>query len=615
MRTAFVAAVCFAFYTNTIFSQDTKRYIDSLYNFIETDTNTVYETAPELNSPYIFESLTHQAQLALSVFQPAGDTASLRPLIICLHSGSFLNGTKDNDDMTAFCRMFAGKGYVTSSIDYRLGVNFLSNTSAVRAVYRAIQDSRAAIRFFREFNNAYRIDTNKVYLLGSSAGAFMALHNIFLDKETERPSETFGITHTPPSLSDRPDLGGLDSAGNYRNHSGQANAIISLWGALEDTVLIEPGDEKAPVFLVHGTADKVVPFDVGPPFNNSLIASTYGSNPVYKRLVNLRFNPEKYFVSGAGHEFYGTSNGMWNSMPNAYWDTIAAKATSFLFNLHKPTAKFFSMNNFNTFIFTDKSLNAVKRLWNFGDGTFSEEQNPVHTYGAAGHYTVKLAVYSNVLSCDSAYSELTVDYIVPVELISFIGQASSNSVELKWQTASELNNKGFEVERLLSCSRAENLTAPNESWIIAGFVPGKGNSSGTTNYYFTDKNLIPGIYYYRLKQIDFNGTFKHSRAISVEVKNEIKTFSLYQNYPNPFNPLTVIRYQIPVRCSVSLKVYDLLGNEIAALAGGVKSPGNYEAEFNANNHTAGGLELTSGIYFYRLQAGDFIETKKFILLK
>ena len=200
--------------------------------------------------------------------------------------------------------------------------------------------------------------------------------------------------------------------------------------------------------------------------------------------------------------------------------------------------------------------------------------------------------------------------IVPVELVSFSANVSNNLVELNWITATELNNSGFEIERSSHTERSRSMA----DWEIIGFVRGNGTTSETHSYSFVDRNISDGKYSYRLKQIDFDGTFSYSKEVEVDL-SQPQTFSLEQNYPNPFNPSTTIKYTIPnVALSgvegsrVILKVYDVLGNEIATLVDEEKPAGNYEVNFDARN-------LSSGIYYCKLQAGSFNQTIKMILLK
>ncbi len=194
---------------------------------------------------------------------------------------------------------------------------------------------------------------------------------------------------------------------------------------------------------------------------------------------------------------------------------------------------------------------------------------------------------------------------VPVELASFTAHLVNGSVELNWSTASEKNNKGFEIEKSIG-----NMHATVSIWETIGFVSGFGTTTEKQNYYFTDKNLSAEKYFYRLKQIDFDGTFEYSNTIEVDVTvpNE---FVLYQNYPNPFNPSTLISYQLSAFSKVVLKIYDALGNEVATLINNeFKEAGYHNYQLLINDY-----QLPSGIYFYRLQAGEFSATKKFVLMK
>ena len=199
---------------------------------------------------------------------------------------------------------------------------------------------------------------------------------------------------------------------------------------------------------------------------------------------------------------------------------------------------------------------------------------------------IKLSIYSS---------------IVPVEFLSFTGIADGNNVFLNWSTATELNNKGFEIER------ATKISSSNLIWTTVGFVNGNGTTNELKTYSFTDKNVPANSYIYRLKQIDFDGTFVYSPEIEVNIVSPI-VFELSQNYPNPFNPATLIKYQIPQDGFVTLKVYDLLGSEVKSLVNEFKKAGYYEIEFNAN-------DLPSGVYLYKLQSEAFSSVKKMILAR
>jgi CHRD domain/Secretion system C-terminal sorting domain len=188
---------------------------------------------------------------------------------------------------------------------------------------------------------------------------------------------------------------------------------------------------------------------------------------------------------------------------------------------------------------------------------------------------------------------------LPVELTSFTASVNSNNVLLKWTTATELNNLGFEIHR----------SNNKQDWNSLGFINGKGTSSEISNYAFEDKNLSSGRYYYRLKQVDNNGTFEYSSIVEVAVGNIPAGFVLEQNYPNPFNPSTVIKFGFDKVTKASLKIYDELGNEVATLFSGPAEGGRiYELTFNASG-------LSSGVYYYQLSGDNKTEIKKMMLLK
>jgi hypothetical protein len=249
-------------------------------------------------------------------------------------------------------------------------------------------------------------------------------------------------------------------------------------------------------------------------------------------------------------------------------------------------------------------------------------------FGQPGNFEIVGTVFSNVtqysdnkVSPNSIYTyricalnaygmnvsdTTTIAVPIPVELVSFIGEIQGNNVQLNWTTATETNNQGFEILR---------FTQNDIDWVKISFVNGHGTTTEPQFYSFADESLQPGKYQYRLKQIDFDGSFENSKVVEVTVQGP-KEFSLSQNYPNPFNPTTKIKYSIPSvtlrqaqsNVLVTIKVYDVLGNEVATLVNEEKPAGEYEVEFNA----AG---IPSGVYFYQLKTGSFIQTRKMVLLR
>jgi hypothetical protein len=198
---------------------------------------------------------------------------------------------------------------------------------------------------------------------------------------------------------------------------------------------------------------------------------------------------------------------------------------------------------------------------------------------------------------------------LPVELTTFAATVVNNAAMLAWNTATEVNNYGFEVERRIVDNQNLSLPAPNRGglgWGSIGFVAGNGTSNTEHIYSYADANVSSGTYAYRLKQIDNSGTFKYSSETEVTIS--IPKVLTLANYPNPFNPSTVISYSLPVTGSVSLKVYDVVGREVATLVNETKNAGSYTVIFEAS-------KLSSGVYFSRLENNGSAQIKKLVLMK
>ena len=202
------------------------------------------------------------------------------------------------------------------------------------------------------------------------------------------------------------------------------------------------------------------------------------------------------------------------------------------------------------------------------------------------------------------------DGVLPVELYYFFAELKPNYVLLKWGTATEVDNYGFNVQR------SSNLTV----WTNLDFLPGYGTSNIPRDYSYEDTTaMLDSTYYYRLQQIDIVGGSAYSDTLTVFYVTAIRElndvsgpkFYLFQNYPNPFNSLTKIKFEVAERQNMKLSIFDLGGNEIINLLNKEVQPGVYEVDFNSSHFP----ELTSGIYFYKLSGNSFSETKKFVLLK
>jgi hypothetical protein len=196
------------------------------------------------------------------------------------------------------------------------------------------------------------------------------------------------------------------------------------------------------------------------------------------------------------------------------------------------------------------------------------------------------------------------DQSVPVELNSFTAAANSNDVTLNWQTATETNNSGFEIQK----SDVRDQKSEIIDWKKIGFIKGNGTSTNENHYSYIDKNLKSGRYSYKLVQIDFDGTRTESEVINVEINYQPKEYALMQNYPNPFNPATTIEYSIAADGNVKLKIFNTLGEEVKTLVNEYKTAGSYKINFDAS-------ALPSGVYYYKIETGRFTSVKKMILLR
>lgn len=190
--------------------------------------------------------------------------------------------------------------------------------------------------------------------------------------------------------------------------------------------------------------------------------------------------------------------------------------------------------------------------------------------------------------------------VVPVELTSFSAKQVDDKVELNWITASENNNNGFEVESSSDGTNFEKI----------GFVAGNGTSTSLNNYKFIDSRNINSTCYYRLKQIDYDGTINISQVISVNVVNNYD-YALEQNYPNPFNPTTNILFSLKEDGQVTLSLYNVLGQKIAELINNKLAAGKYNITLDANKYN-----MTSGVYFVEMNVKDkYNQVKKINLIK
>ena len=289
MKKFFTFILLFA--TAQLFSQtiDTTngRYYNEIFPQITTTSNITYGSGIGVNGQPV--------TLIMDIYQPTGDTVSKRPLIVWAHGGSFIGGSKTNSDVLELATHFAKMGYVCASIDYRIGMFPIDSVNATKAVVRAMQDMKAAVRYFRKdaaTSNLYKIHSNYVFAGGSSAGAFMSLHLAYMDKVAEVPVYV-NINN----------MGGIDGISGSPGYSHLVNGVVNLCGALGDSSWIEPGN--VPFVSMHGNVDATVPY------GSALISVAGfplmvvdGSASLNPRATNLGINNPFHTYWGSDHVPY-----------------------------------------------------------------------------------------------------------------------------------------------------------------------------------------------------------------------------------------------------------------------------------------------------------------------
>lgn len=313
MKSFFLTVLLFCSVLISLAQCNVNRYLSAPFQSARTFEDLNYHSAWTLGGLCLSESSISFDSFDLDIYEPVGDNLEARPCIIFAHGGSFLAGNKQTNPVPEFCYRMAERGFVVASIDYRKCFNPLSTQSGVRAVYRAVQDMKAAVRFIKASASALGIDSSMVFTGGNSAGAIMALHTAYLD-ENERQSD-LQATYLDP------DLGCLNCPGNNQLISSKPRGVINLWGAIADTSWIS-GSNNYPVISFHGTADDVVFYTVNNPFGFPVFPELFGSFPLHQRLGNSEIAQKLFPLEGAPHE-------AWNDP--AVFDLIVDSASAFLY--------------------------------------------------------------------------------------------------------------------------------------------------------------------------------------------------------------------------------------------------------------------------------------------
>lgn len=291
-----------------------QRYLQPIFPSVQVQSAIGYGSAPAWDGT--------NTPLALDVHRPAGDTQTLRPLILFFHGGSFTSGVRNDVVMTTLCNEFAKRGYVTATASYRLGVNLANlpqlNIEFIRAAIRAMQDARAAVRFIRrsvaEQGNPYGIDTNRIYIGGYSAGSIAAIHVAYLN-DTTNASVTL--------RNELRALGGLEGNSGNPGFSSKVHGVFNMAGAVIDTALL--GSQQPTAIHFHGTTDNVVPFGRGfVQANGFPVTQVDGSALLHARLENRGSYSELFAFEGVGHDLVSDQ---------ARWNHLVLQTARFFYNL------------------------------------------------------------------------------------------------------------------------------------------------------------------------------------------------------------------------------------------------------------------------------------------
>lgn len=279
------------------------RYIDDTY-FNDVQIDSIIPFGSNVNDTGVTQVLY------LDFYEPIGDTVSARPLIIWIHGGGYTSGTRTDSHMQLWCNEFGRRGYVAASIDYRLGISG-GTTGKLKAIYRSVQDAKAAVRYFRRYAALYKIDPNKIILAGSSVGAFTAVHTAYWDEDEL------------PSSIDTAALGDLEGDSGNPGYSSAPNAVVNFWGAIKDSTWIDAGE---PIIVsAAGTLDSVV-YPESHYWNNS--GYEYGSIVIDRVAKSKNITDTLRMFIGAKHTLAGSITG---ASQVDLWDTATTFATEFLY--------------------------------------------------------------------------------------------------------------------------------------------------------------------------------------------------------------------------------------------------------------------------------------------
>lgn len=602
------------------------RYQQRVFGQSFKTSNVVFANAPSLPpTVYLGENVTQNVTLTLDVFEPFGDTLQKRPLVILAFGGAFLIGSKDDEDMQTIADSLARRGYVTASINYRLGMNVADAASAERAIYRATQDFSAAVRFFKEKAAYYRIDTNYIYAGGVSAGGFAAMHMALVD-EADRPASTFAAG----GLTPRPDLGCKDCAGNAYAHSSNVRGLINYWGAIGNLNWIKPSNAK-PLVSFHGEQDLIVPFNTGYPFTAlALLPQVSGSAAIKQRYDQIGAYNNFTAFPNVGHNVWGLIvTNQFTPGPNQYFLPIYNGTASFLYQQTRPEKPVIAGADSvcpGEFIYTVPIAAGLRYCWDVDGGQIvSQTGNQVRVRWQTpglGQLRANAINHLDALSATDTFyvwvnAPVVASIIAPEGTVVCSGSplpmfATSVAAQYNWLPANfyaDASADSTVLYPLISGLYYLNTTDTNgclgrDSLYInvlppplppvvsqSGDTLWASTTSGTVNWYSADSSLVgsgeyfvpstTGIYY--AQETALNGCGSWSIPFDYLATGIAFVNSAVKLYPNPF--IDDIIVELPSGGVFTL--YNVRGGQVA------------QFPLTSFNRLALGF-ANSGLYFYTL---------------
>ena len=351
-------------------------------NCLDRFKNNVFQNISISNDILYGNNLTHDStiqNLLLDFYEPFGDSLSHRPLILFIHGGGFIGGTKNDIKLATLCDRFAKKGYVTASIEYRVGVDTSTGNNFFNAALRAIHDAKAAVRFFRLKADSLGIDTSNIFIGGCSAGGVTALHVAYMDSTELYSHPLYDSTLLGVQ-------GGIKGLSGNNGISSNVHGVINLWGAITDTSWINQND--VPVISIFGASDIVVPPNSGthPSYPD---ISLHGGIAVHQKATQLGILSFMKSYNGLGH---GHSAG------GPHMDTTVQLITNYLCNILKPTVTNITQESTTYYDFyimasnDKKHLQAIKLPVNF------KNQKAIELYSLDGKRLGKWRTTKNTIT-------------------------------------------------------------------------------------------------------------------------------------------------------------------------------------------------------------------------